>query len=98
MTFSMKDDIDDLEFTLKGGWDDIVKGESANFELQKLAFTMDDEELFRISGDIMIEPITDKIEPSVEAKTAFFEMSLSDWEEIIYNLDDEYGSLLDALW
>ncbi len=98
MTFSMKDDIDDLEFTLKGGWDDIVKGESANFELQKLAFTMDDEELFRISGDIMIEPITDKIQPSVEAETAFFEMSFSDWEEIIYNLDDEYGSLLDALW
>ncbi len=98
MTFSMKDDIDDFEFTLKGGWDDIVKGESANFELQKLAFTMDDEELFRISGDIMIEPITDKIQPSVEAETAFFEMSFSDWEEIIYNLDDEYGSLLDALW
>lgn len=98
MTFSMKDDIDDLEFTFKGGWDDIVKGESANLELQKLAFTMDDEELFRISGDIMIEPITDKIKPSVEAKTAFFEMSFSDWEEIIYDLDDEYGSLLDALW
>lgn len=74
MTFSMKDDIDDFEFTLKGGWDDIVKGESANFELQKLAFTMDDEELFRISGDIMIEPITDKIQPSVEAETAFFEI------------------------
>lgn len=98
MTFSMKDDVDDLEIVLEGGWDDIVKGESAKFELQKLAFTMDDEELFRISGDIMVEPIKDKIKPSVEAKTAFFEMTFSDWEDIIYQLDDEYGSLLDALW
>ena len=98
MTFSMKDDVDDLEIALEGGWDDIVKGESAKFELQKLAFTMDDEELFRISGDIMVEPIKDKIKPSVEAKTAFFKMTFSDWEDIIYQLDDEYGSLLDALW
>lgn len=98
ITLSMKDDTDDFDLTLEGRWDDIVKGESATFELEKFAFVMDDEELFRISGDVMVEPMQGKISPSAEAKTAFFEMTFSDWEDIIYQLDDEYGSLLDALW
>lgn len=98
MTLSVKDDIDSLGVVLEGGWDDIVKGERVKFELDKLTFSMDDEELFKVRGDIEIEPIKDKIEPSVEPKTAFFEMTMSDWEDIIYELDNEYGSLLDALW
>ncbi|MDE6845070.1 MAG: hypothetical protein K2J99_04810, partial [Lachnospiraceae bacterium] len=98
MTFSVKDDIDSLAVALEGGWDGIVKGERVKFELDKLTFSMDDEELFKVSGDIEVEPIKDKIKPSVEPKTAFFEMTMSDWEDIIYALDDEYGSLLDALW
>lgn len=98
MKLSVKDDTDSMGMVLEGGWDDIVKGERVKFELDKLTFSMDDEELFKVSGDIEIEPIKDKIEPSVEPKTAFFEMTMSDWEDIIYELDDEYGSLLDALW
>ncbi|MCM1123007.1 MAG: resistance to Congo red protein [Eubacterium sp.] len=98
MTISVMDDVDDFDVKLEGSLEDIVKGESIQFCLDKLIFDMDDEELFRLSGEIALEPITDKIEPSVEPKTAFFEMSMYDWEKIIDRIDDEYGSLLDALW
>ncbi len=98
ITFSMKDDVDDFDLIMESSLDDIVKGESVTLELEKLTFVMDDEELFRISGDVMVEPMKGKISPSVEAKTAFFEMTFADWGEIIYKLDDEYGGLLDMLW
>lgn len=98
MTASVKDDWDSWDMVLEGSLDDIVKGESMKFELDKLTFSMDDEELFKISGDIEIEPIKGKIKQSVKPKTAFFEMTLSDWEDILDEIDDEYGSLLNALW
>lgn len=98
MKASVKDDWDSWDMVLVGSFDDIVKGESMKFELDKLIFSMDDEELFKISGDIEVEPIKSKIKPSVKPKTAFFEMTLSDWEDILDEIDDEYGSLLNALW
>lgn len=98
MTASVKDDMDSWNMVLEGSFDDIVKGESMKFELDELTFSMDDEELFKISGDIKVEPIKSKIKPSVKPKTAFFEMTLSDWEDILDKIDDEYGSLLNALW
>lgn len=98
MTLSMKDSADDMEIALEGRLDDIVKGESLEISLDQLTFSTDDEEAYRISGDIAIEPLQDKIKATVKPETAFFEMSLYDWEEIIDKLDDEYGSILNSLW
>ncbi len=98
MTFTLKDDTDDMEVALEGSLDDIVKGESLEISLDKMTFSTDDEEVYRISGDIAIEPLRDKIKASVKPDTAFFEMSLSDWQKIIDKLDDAYGSILNSLW
>ncbi|MDE7132390.1 MAG: hypothetical protein K2O65_11415 [Lachnospiraceae bacterium] len=98
MTFTMKDDTGDMEVALDGSLDDIVKGESLEISLDKLTFSTDDEEVCRMSGDIAIEPLQDKIKATVKPDTAFFEMSLSDWEKVIDKLDDEYGSILNSLW
>ncbi|MBD5502811.1 MAG: hypothetical protein HDR09_03380 [Lachnospiraceae bacterium] len=98
MTFTVKDDTDDIEVALEGSLDDIVAGESLEISLDKVTFSTDDEEVYRISGDIAIEPLRDKIKPTVKPDTAFFEMSLSDWQKIIDKLDDAYGSILNSLW
>lgn len=98
MTLSMKDSADDMEIALEGRLDDIVKGESLEISLDQLTFSTDAEEAYRISGNIAIEPLQDRIKATVKPDTAFFEMSLDDWEEIIDKLDDEYGSILNSLW
>lgn len=99
MTYTLQDDEDDLGLIMEGSLDEIVKGKSLEIDLDKLAFQMNGEDIYTLSGDIMIEPLKGTIEPSVEAKTAFFEMSLLDWQQIIYQWDDEYGALLDSmLW
>lgn len=98
MTFSMDDRVDDLEIKLEGSLNDIVQGESLQIGLDQVSFSMDDEEVYRITGKIDIEPLQDRIKPTVEADTAFFEMSIYDWETIITKLDDTYGSILNSLW
>lgn len=98
MTFSVKDSADDMEIALEGSLDDIVEGESLEINLDQVTFSTDDEEVYRVSGDIAIEPLQDKIKATVKPETAFFEMSLYDWEEIINKLDDAYGSILNSLW
>lgn len=98
MTFSVKDSADDMGIALEGSLDDIVEGESLEISLDQVTFSTDDEEVYRISGDIAIEPLQDKIKATVKPETAFFEMSLYDWEEIINKLDDAYGSILNSLW
>lgn len=102
LTYSFKDDTDDMELVLEGSFDDIVKGESLEFDLDKAAFTMNDEEYFKVSGDISIEPLQSKVQASVKPKTALFEMSYTDWLGIMYQLQSKYGnvlgSLLEYLW
>lgn len=102
LTCSFKDDTDDMGIVLEGSFDDIVKGESLEFDLNKAAFTMNDKEYFKISGDISIEPLQSKVQASVKPKTALFEMSYTDWLGIMYQLQSEYGnvlgSLLEYLW
>lgn len=98
MIFSVKDSADDMEIALEGSLDDIVEGESLEINLDQVTFSTDDEEVYRVSGDIAIEPLQDKIKATVKPETAFFEMSLYDWEEIINKLDDAYGSILNSLW
>lgn len=97
MTFSSKDDTDDMEFVLEGSVDDIVKGESVEFNLDQAAVRVDGEELLKVTGNISIEPLTKAVKPSVEPETAFFEMTNADWMVILYRLNDEYGGILESL-
>lgn len=98
ITCSVKDDESEMEIILESSIDDYVKGESIEIDLDKAVITMDGEELFKLSGDIDIEPLQGAIRPSVEPERAFFDMSYADWLEIIYLLEDEYGGILDYLW
>ena len=101
MTFSAKDDWDTTEIIVKGSFDDIVKGESLDIDLDKATFAINDEEYFKISGDISIEPIRNGVISSVKPKTAFFEMTYTDWLEIIYRWEGEsslFKYLMDYMW
>lgn len=98
MDFSIKSGKSDFAVALEGSLVDVVKGKSMTLDLDKVNFSMYGNEIFRITGEIDIEPIHDRIKPSVNPDTAFFEMSSSDWENIITKLDDAYGSILDSLW
>ena len=101
ITCSIKDDESEMDIVLKSSIDDYDKGESIEIDLDEITVSYisgdDSESSFKISGDILVEPLQGKIEPSVEPETAFFEMSLYDWMDIIEQLEDEYGYLLDAL-
>lgn len=96
--FVMEDEDTDMEITVEGNIDDIIKGEKLNVSLDHVIFSMDDEELFRITGDVLVEPLKDEVKRTVDAKTAFFEMTYEDWFAIIEQIDDAYGSILDYLW
>lgn len=101
ITSSLKDGEMELDFVLEGSIDDYEKGESIEVELDEVSISYisdgDSESEFKISGDILIEPLQGKIDPSVKPKTAFFEMSQSDWWDIVEELNDAYGGILDAL-
>ena len=98
MTFSMKDKTDNLGMSLQGTVEDYEKGRSVEFDLDKLTFTMDGSDTYTISGDVEVEPLQGRVNPTVKAETALFKMDLSDWQKIIYQLDDAYGSILEYLW
>lgn len=101
ITCTFKDEGSEIDIVLKSSIDDYDKGESIEIDLDEItvSFISDDdsESSFKISGDILVEPLQGKIEPSVEPETALFEMSEDDWMDIIDQLRDEYGYLLDAL-
>lgn len=98
VSFSMWNDEEDIELALKGGLDDIVIGRSLDLELEEMTFNMDGEELFKITGDLMIEPFEGEVTSSVQKETAFFEMTEDDWYDILYEIDDAYGGILNYLW
>lgn len=97
VSFSIKEEKDTFEFSIRGSLDDIVQGKSLAVELKEFTMMMDGEELCNITGDIMVEPLQEKITPGAEAKNALFELTYSDIVDIAYKLYEEYGSLLDLL-
>lgn len=97
LTFSMQDEVDALEFILESSIDDIVKGESLEIDLDKMVVSMDGEERIDVTGNVSIEPLTEAVKSSAEPKTALFEMTEADWLDILYQLDDEYGAILNSL-
>lgn len=98
MMFSFKDAWDDIELIVEGSLDDIVKGESVEIDLDKVVLTMDDEDLFKLTGSINIEPQTKPVTSKVKAETAFFDMTESDWWDIISKVVGDFGLLSDDLY
>lgn len=81
----------------KGRFDEIRPGQGYQMDLEDLSVSMDGEELFNITGDIHVEPLRGNIKRSVEARTAFFEMTERDWNRILDRIDEEYGGLFNML-
>lgn len=98
VSMSLWNDEEDVEFTMEGGLDDIVKGRSLELDVESMQFYMDGEEVFKITGDILLEPLEEEIRSTVKKETAFFRMTERDWIGILYKIEDAYGGLLGALW
>lgn len=98
MSFSVWDDTEDMELVVEGSIDDIVRGRSLELDLEKITFNEDGEELFKITGELLAEPLEDKITSTVTKEKAFFQMTEDDWLEILGAIDKEYGGLLNYLW
>lgn len=97
-SLSLWNDEEDLELVLEGELEDIVRGRSLELEVESLQFYTGGEEVFKITGDILLEPLEDEVMHKVGKKTALFEMTESDWLGILYKISDTYGELLNALW
>jgi len=97
MNLSMKDDWS--VFVIEGGgrFDDIRPGLSYQMELEDFSMTMDGERLFKLSGDIKVEPLRGDIKRSARAGRAFFEMTEEDWNRILNRILAEYNSLWDLI-
>lgn len=94
---SMKDDWFVYVIEAEGRIDDIKPGQSYDLDLSDLSVTMDGERMFKVSGNIKMEPFHGEIKRSAEAETAFFEMTERDFDRILDRIDDKYGSLLDLM-
>lgn len=98
MNFSMKDDWTVCNIYGNGRFDNIRPGCGYEMDLEEFSMELDGEELFKLSGDIMVEPQRGEIRPSAKAGKAFFKMTEEDWYRVFDRIDEEYGSLLDMLW
>lgn len=94
---SMKDEWGVYKFFAEGGFDDIKPGKSYEVDVRNFSVEMDGEELFKVTGEIKVEPLRGNIKRSAEAGRAFFELTEEDWERILDRIDEEYGSLWDLL-
>lgn len=98
MDFSVWNDEQDIEVILEGSLDDIVRGRSLELELDELTFNIDGNALFKVTGEMLIEPFDGEITSTVQKENAFFELTEDDWLNILYEIDDEYGGLFNYLW
>ncbi|MCD7726612.1 MAG: hypothetical protein LUI12_13850 [Clostridiales bacterium] len=97
MAVSLEEEDNTMEIAAKGEVSDIVQGQSFGLQLEELAVYRAGEKLCRITGDMSIEPLQEEITPVAEAKIAVFEMSYTEIGEILYQLAEKYGSLLELL-
>lgn len=68
VNFSMWDDNEDIELLLEGSLDDIVRGRSLELELDKLAMNIDGEELFKVTGNVVVGPLDGEVTSTVQRK------------------------------
>ncbi len=94
---SFKTPVGELGMTAEGGLSHIQKGESFDLDLDEVVFSMDDEELLLIRGEVGVEPLSRRVKQNVKPKTAFFELDEDDWYNWFDEILDEYEYLLDGL-
>lgn len=92
--YKVYDEIEEIVFEMKGGFEDIEKGKSATFRLGQLRVLEDGEELCRFSGTLAIGPLTDKIEMPSEAVN-FLQMSQ---EDIFRVISEVYENIMNNSW
>ena len=91
---SVGDDYDSYAFKVKGGFSDIVKGESFTLELGELSFAENDETVFTMFGSLTMAPFTGSFTEPSDA-TDFFGMSE---EEITAMVEEMENALYDFLF
>lgn len=88
--YKVYDDIEEIVFEMKGGFEDVEKGKSATFRLGQLKVLEDGEELCRFSGTLTVGPLTDEIKMPSEAVN-FLQMSREDIDGLI---DEIYKGIM----
>ncbi len=97
---TLKDVEDDFELAWQasGGFSHITKGESFDMEIDELTFSVEDEELWLVRGDVGLSPLKRRVRQNVKAKTAFFELSEREWDKIIEKVYRDYEYLLESMY
>ncbi len=97
---TLKDVEDDFELAWQasGGFSHITKGESFDMEIDELTFSVEDEELWLVRGDVGLSPLKRQVRQNVKAKTAFFELSEREWDKIIEKVYKDYEYLLESMY
>ena len=97
---TLKDVEDDFELAWQasGGFSHITKGESFDMEIDELTFSVEDEELWLVRGDVGLSPLKRRVRQNVKAQTAFFELSERDWDKSIEEVDRDYEYLLESMY
>ncbi len=75
---------------MKGSFKDIVQGEQFTMDLKKLSFSYNDEEMFKITGEVAVAPFEGEIEIPEESINVF---SLSETE-----MDDLLTEIIDGIY
>ncbi len=91
-------DEDSVAVSASGGFDNIVYGERYDMNLDELTMSMYEEEVYKLTGEIMIEPLTSEIKTTLEPETRIFEMSEDEWLDVIEQIAYEYEGLFDMLF
>lgn len=88
----------ELGMTAEGGLSHMQQGESFKLELDEAMFTMDDEEILLVRGEMGIEPLAGRVKQKVKPKTAFFDLTEDDWYRWFDDVLDEYSYLIEGLF
>ena len=99
--FQIEATVDTQEETVavqtEGTFEDVAAENTLHLNLEELTVSMDGKDLYKISGELLAEPLQEEVVRTVEARTDFFAMTEQDWEEIALQVINKYGTLWDAL-
>ena len=99
--FQIEATVDTQEETVavqtEGTFEDVAAENTLHLNLEELTVSMDGKDLYKISGELLVEPLQEEVVRTVEARTDFFAMTEQDWEEIALQVINKYGTLWDAL-
>ena len=80
-----------------GAFEEVAAENTLHLNLEGLSVSMDGKNLYKVTGELLAEPLQEKVVRTVEAKTDFFAMTEQDWEEIALQIINKYGTLWEAL-